>query len=190
MIAEISSRRYFKDGARKYVVKTVGLTKNRVTTMGGIKILPDLTVEDVTEEGAGLLILPGGDTWLDPIHAPIFPLVRKFLQAEIPVAAICGATIGLAANGFLDDRAHTSNDLNYLKMCVPAYRGEALYVHKPAVYDRGLITAPGVASLDFAREILKTLDVFSPATLDAWYHLFQTHEAAYFFALMKSLPKT
>jgi putative intracellular protease/amidase len=143
----------------------------------------------MTAENVGLLILPGGDTWLDPIHAPIFPIVEAFLEKKIPVAAICGATIGLAANGLLDDRAHTSNDLGYLKMCVPAYRGEAHYVHEPAVRDGGLITASGVAPLEFAREILMKLDVMTPATLDAWYSLFRTHEAAHFFALMESLPK-
>jgi putative intracellular protease/amidase len=157
--------------------------------MGGIRILPDMTVADIMTKDAGLLVLPGGNTWLDPIHAPIFPVVETFLEKNIPVAAICGATFGLAANRLLDDRAHTSNDLGYLKMCVPTYRGEARYVHEPVVYDRGLITASGIAPLEFAQEILKKLDVMTPATLDAWYHLYRTHEASHFFALMKSLPK-
>jgi putative intracellular protease/amidase len=188
-LAELRSGRYFKDRTLKYDIKTVGMNKDPVTTMGGVKILPDLTVSDMAADDAGLLILPGGDTWLEPIHAPIFPVVRTFLEKKIPVAAICGATISLAANGLLDDRAHTSNDLGYLKMCVPTYRGEARYVHEPAVCDRGLITASGVAPLEFTREILIKLDVMTPATLDAWYRLYRTHEAASFFALMESLPK-
>ncbi len=189
VLAELHSGRYFKDQALKYEVKTVGLNKNPVTTMGGVKIIPDLTVKDIIAEDAGLLLLPGGNTWLDPIHAPIFPVVKTLLEKNIPVAAICGATIGMAANGLLDDRAHTSNDLGYLKMCVPTYKGEARYVQEPVVYDRDLITASGVAPLEFAREILKKLDVMTPATLDAWYQLYRTHEAIHFFALMKSLPK-
>ncbi len=188
-LAELRSGRYFKDRALVYDIKTVGLNMDPVTTMGGIRILPDLTVADMVAEDAELLILPGGDTWLDPIHAPIFPVVREFLEKKILVAAICGATFGLAANGLLDDRAHTSNDPGYLKMCVPAYRGEARYVNEPAVCDGGLITAPGVAPLEFTREILMKLDVMNTATLDAWYRLFQTHEAAQFYALMESLPK-
>lgn len=188
-LAELRSGRYFKDRTLKYDVKTVGVNKDPVTTMGGVRILPDLTVADMTVDDAGLLLLPGGDTWLEPIHAPIYPIVRAFLENQIPVAAICGATIGLASNGLLDDRAHTSNDLGYLKMCAPTYRGEARYVHEPAVCDRGLITAPGVAPLEFAREILIQLGVMAPATLDAWYQLYRTHGAADFFALMASLPK-
>jgi putative intracellular protease/amidase len=188
-LAELRSGRYFKDQTLTYDVKTVGLTKNPVTTMGGIRILPDLTVAEINAEGAGLLILPGGNTWLDPIHAPIYPVVRSFLDRRIPVAAICGATFGLAANGLLDERSHTSNDLGYLKMCAPAYRGEARYVHKPAVCDRDLITASGIAPLEFAREIFTKLDVMAPATIESWYQLYRTHEPAHFFALMQSLPK-
>lgn len=189
LIAELQSGRYIKDRTLKYSVATAGLTRNPVTTMGGVKILPDLTLADLTAEEAALLILPGGDTWLEPLHAPVFQKVREFLEKDIPVAAICGATIGLGANGLLDHRRHTSNDLGFLKACCPAYAGEALYARKPAVCDGPLITASGVAPLEFAYETLKKLDVFSPATLDAWYKLFQTHEASYFYALMESLPK-
>lgn len=139
-------------------------------------------------QDAALLILPGGDTWLEPIHAQVFPIVREFLGRNIPVAAICGATLGLGANGLLDKYRHTSNDLGFLKACCPAYSGEALFIPKPAACDGPLITASGVAPLEFAYETLKKLDVFSPATIDAWYQLFKTHEPAHFYALMGSLP--
>lgn len=189
VISELHSGRYFKEKTLKYEVKTVGLTTNPITTMGGVKILPDLTIQKLTTHGAGLLILPGGDTWLEPLHTPVFPKVREFLAGHIPVAAICGATLGLAANGFLDDHKHTSNDLEYMKALCPTYSGESFYQHQPAVVDGDLVTASGVAALDFAYAILKKLEVFLPATLDAWYKLYQTHDAAYFFALMNSLPR-
>lgn len=189
VIAELRSGRYFKNKQLTFEVATVSLRKDPIVTMGGVKILPDLTISDMTTQDAALLILPGGNTWLEPMHAPIFTAVRKFLDAKIPVAAICGATIGLAANGLLDHRYHTSNDLNYLKAYCPSYKGEALYIQKLAVTDGELITASGVAPIEFTCEVLKKLDVFSPATLDAWYKLYQTHEATYFFALMESLPK-
>ena len=38
----------------------------------------------------------------------------EFLDAGVPVAAICGATAGLAAEGLLDDRRHTSNAAEFL----------------------------------------------------------------------------
>jgi putative intracellular protease/amidase len=189
VIAELHSGRYFKDRQLKFEVMTVSLTKDPIITMGGIKIIPGLTIEELTTQDAAVLILPGGNTWLEPIHAPIFTVVRKFLDAKIPIAAICGATIGLAANGLLDHSNHTSNDLNYLKACCPSYRGESRYIQKPAVTDGDMITASGVAPLEFTCEVLKKLDVFSPATIDAWYNLYKTYEARYYFALIESLPK-
>ena len=189
VIAELHSGRYFKDKTLKYEVKTVSITQEPITTMGGVKILPDLTIDDLMPPEAGILVLPGGDTWLEPLHTPIFNSVSKFLHAHIPVAAICGATVGLAAHGFLNNCQHTSNDRDYLKAICPTYGGESLSP-QPAVIDGDLITASGVAPLDFAYTILNKLGVFLPATLEAWYKLYQTHEATYFFALMASLPQT
>lgn len=187
LIAELHSGRYFKDRTLKYEVVTVSVDKNPVTTMGGVKVLPDLTLSELTADDAALLILPGGNTWMEPVHDPVFPKVREFLEKNIPVAAICGATIGLGAKGLLDRRHHTSNDLGFLKACCPTYAGDSMYVQKPSVCDGPLITASGVAPLEFAYETLKRLDVFSPATLDAWYKLYRTHEATHFFSLMESL---
>jgi hypothetical protein len=82
------------------------------------------------------------------------------------------------------------NDLAYLKASCPTYTGASCYLHQPSVCDGDLITASGLAALDFAYTILKRLDVFLPATLDAWYKLYQTYETPYFFALMNSLPPT
>jgi len=189
IIAELHSGRYFKDRTLKYDVKTVSVTQAPITTMGGVKILPDLTIDKLMTYEAGVLVLPGGDTWLEPLHAPIFNCVSEFLQAHIPVAAVCGATFGLAAHGFLNNLHHTSNDRDYLKAICPTYEGESFYLHEPAVIDGDLITASGVAPLDFAYTTLDKLEVFLPATLEAWYKLYQTHEATYFFALMASLPQ-
>jgi putative intracellular protease/amidase len=189
VIAELHSGRYFKDRTLNYDVKTVSVTPEPITTMGGLTILPDMTIDQVSVHDAGVLILPGGDTWLDARHDPVFNLVSALLQAHIPVAAICGATFGLAARGFLNDRRHTSNDRDYLKAICPPYEGEAHYLYQPAVVDGDLITATGIAPLDFAHAILDKLEVFHPETLEAWYQLYQTKEARYFFALMASLPQ-
>ena len=95
------------------------------------------------------------------------------------MAAICGATAGLARLGVLDDRQHTSNALAYLKG-VPEYAGSDRYVDEPVVIDRGLITAGGMSALDFARAIFETLDVYEHQTLEAWYQLNKTGQSAWF----------
>ena len=99
----------------------------------------------------------------------------------MPVAAICGATFGLARAGLLDERRHTSNAREYL--APSGYRGAALYRDEPAVTDRDLITASGVMPVDFARAIFARLEVFPPKVLDAWYGLHKTGEARSFHEL-------
>ncbi|SDX19139.1 hypothetical protein SAMN05444487_111148 [Marininema mesophilum] len=40
---------------------------------------------------------------------------------------------------------------------------------RPAVSSENLITASGVAPLEFTMEVLRKLDVFAPDTLHAWF---------------------
>jgi putative intracellular protease/amidase len=185
--AELNTGRYFAERGTRLELQTVSLSPEPVRTMGGLRILSDMLLEEIKAEGCAMLILPGGEGWLGPERAPAIEKTRSFLNAGIPVAAICGATIALAAAGLLDDRAHTSNDLGYLKAVCPAYRGEALYKTDAAVMDRDLITASGVAPLEFARLILECLGLSSPKTLDAWLGINQSHEPEYYYSLMKSI---
>jgi len=186
-IAELNSGRYFKNGSMKYTVKTISNSLEPIVTMGGMRVIPDTTVNEFKLDDAGLLILPGGNTWLETIHDPILEKAKECLHDDITVAAICGATFGLARAGLLNDRYHTSNDLDYLMSVCPNYAGSVFYRPEPAVSDRKLITAPGTAPIEFAYQILKSLDVISSQALEAWYQLNRTHEARYFFELMVSL---
>lgn len=95
----------------------------------------------------------------------------------------------MAQAGMLDNRPHTSNSLDYLKMVFPGYKGEVNFKQQPVVIDKNLITAASTAAVDFAYHIIDQLDVFSDQTLKAWYQLFQTHDPRHIFALMDSLPK-
>ena len=96
----------------------------------------------------------------------------------VPVAAICGATAGLARAGLLDRRRHTSNAASYLKGT--GYAGAELYVDAPAVCADGLITAGGMAPVEFAREIFAALALYEDEALEAWFQLYKTGNSAYF----------
>lgn len=85
------------------------------------------------------------------------------------MAAICGAIEALADRGYLDTRKHTSNNLEYTKLVCPNYKGEEFYESVSAVADGNLVTASGIAPLEFAMEVLKKMDVFAPDTLHSWY---------------------
>lgn len=189
LMAELNSGRYFKKDAAPLKVMTIGVNKEMVTTMGGLRIKPDISLDEWTLESTDLLILPGGNTWGEEIHQPILKKAGEALKLGAMVAAICGATVGLANSGYLDSRKHTSNDLAYMKKVCPHYKGEQFYEMGPAASDGNLVTASGAAPLEFAREVLKKLDVFSSDTLDSWYQLNKTHQREYFFKLMNSINK-
>ena len=187
LIAELNTGRFFRKGTAPVRVATVALTREPVTTMGGVRIVPDTTIAEVSAEGATLLILPGGDTWLKPIHAPVISLAQSFLSSGVPVAAICGATMSLANAEVLNSRKHTSNSVEILEQCCPGYQGKEHYREYATVTDGGLITAGGAASLEFAQAVLQQLNVFSPPTLQAWYEMHKTQNPECFYALIASL---
>lgn len=164
----------------RYRVQTVGIG-DRVTTAGGVTIVPDLSAEELDPAESAMLILPGGDVWDGAGVPEAVEKARAFLAAGVPVAAICGATAGLARGGLLDGVAHTSNAAEYLQ--ATGYGGAARYRDEPAVTDGNLITAPGTAPLEFAREIFRKLELYEPRVLDAWYALFKTGDPSAFYAL-------
>ena len=58
--AELHSGRFFKQDAPKVSLKTVGISKEPVTSMGGLTILPDCVVDDIAVSEETFLLLPGG----------------------------------------------------------------------------------------------------------------------------------
>ena len=166
----------------RYAVRTVGPTRRPVRTLGGITVVPDMALDELSPAESAMLILPGATAWEQGEHADAVARAREFLEAGVPVAAICGATAALAAHGVLDGRPHTSNAPEYLAM-VPGYAGAAHYVARPAVRDGDLITASATAPVDFAREIFARLVLYAPPVLGAWYALHTTGDASAFYAL-------
>jgi putative intracellular protease/amidase len=148
-----------------------------VITKGGLRVLPETTLDVLRPADSALLILPGADKWLTGDElAPFARTARAFLDAGVPVAAICGATAGLAREGLLDERAHTSAVPEYLAMT--GYAGGAHYRDADAVTDGDLITAGPTDPEAFAREIFARLGVYEPEVLDAWFRLFAHSDAS------------
>jgi len=167
----------------RYSVKTAGLSTEPVTTIGGITILPDTTFDELEPAQSAMLILSGGAGWEEGKYPNVIEKAKLFLAEGVPVAAICGATAGLARAGILDDKQHTSNAPDYLKAM--NYRGEVFYQNQPAVTDGNVITAGATAPIDFAYHIFKKLDLYNAQTLEAWYGLYKTGDPSYFFTLQK-----
>ncbi|MFI9506771.1 DJ-1/PfpI family protein [Nocardia sp. NPDC052566] len=174
-VAHINNRAWQREPGA-FQVRTVGLTLDPVVTMGGVRIVPDLAVADLAPEDSVMLILAGAETWMGEELVPFARKAREFVEAGVPVAGMCGATFGLAKEGLLDERRHTSNVAEYLQYS--GYAGGANYVDEPAVTDGDVITASGTAPFDFAREVLGRLGVYESHVLDGWYRLYANSDPA------------
>ena len=187
LLAELNSKRYFLPSKKDLEIIIVSNDKNTKTSMGGFKSTPDITVKELDFSDEDFLLLPGADRWLENENEEILIKSRELIDNDMNVAAICGATFGLAKHCALDSKLHTSTDKEYLKMLCPEYRGEEYYQDAVVVNNRRLITASGIAPVEFSYEILRNLKVFSDETLNNWYGLYDKKEAKYFYGLMKSL---
>ncbi|MEV0590167.1 DJ-1/PfpI family protein [Nonomuraea cavernae] len=181
--AHLRSGRFHREPGG-YELVTVALTAEPITTMGGLRVTPDLTLDRLDPAGSALLILAGADLWDQGDElAPFARKAREFLDAGVPVAAICGATAGLAREGLLDDRDHTSAVVHYLA-AQDGYAGAGRYLDEDAVTGGDLITAGPTEPVAFAREILRRLDVCRPDVLDAWFRLHSRSDASAYEVLM------
>jgi putative intracellular protease/amidase len=157
----------------KVPVRTVGFDESEVMSMAGLRILPDTTLGDVDIADVALFMLPGGDMWeaeypRDAVDNALANLARH----RIPIAGICAATIPLARAGLFANRRHTSNGRDYLLKHVPSYAGSDSYVEAGAIRDKGVVSATGLAALDFAREVFAELDAFTDAEIKEWYDMY------------------
>ena len=159
--------------------------QSEVTTAGRLRLRTDGDIGEVDADQVALLVLPGADTWFDG-QERVLELARTLAERGTPVAAICGATYGLARAGLLDTRRHTSNALDFLESS--GYAGAEHYVHERVVDDQNVITAPASAPVDFSAAIFRRIGLFPPAITDAWYGLYTTGERRYYDALVGAEP--
>lgn len=159
----------------KFRVECVGLTSEPVRSMGGLTVLPSKTISEVDASDVAVFILPGGDRWETvPIESELEIRLKQIDDANVPIGAICAATVAISRIGLLRGRRHTSNGLDYLRSHVPDYSEAGNYIDAPAVRDRKLITASGLADVEFARELFEELDVLTPEDRSLWAQIFRS----------------
>lgn len=173
--------------APKYQLRTVANSKKPIKTAGGMTLIPDCTFDQIVKDDIAALLLPGADTWLEKEQEPVLKLSADLISNGILVAAICGATLGLADIGILNTHFHTSNALFFLTELSKNYKGKAFYKEDVAVTDRNLVTASSAGGLLWARRIFEHLELYPSKTIEAWYHYFATGDVKYYGELMDSL---
>lgn len=174
---EMSYVAAFLNISDKYITKIVSVSEGVTRSIGGLNVLPDYTFKNIPEIFYGLILI-GGNSWRKPLNENVIPIMEKALTMDIPIGAICDATVFMGANGWLNDIKHTSNDLNNLKAYAKDnYHNETNYVLEQAVSDGKIVTANGTASLEFAKEILALLEAYPEERIN---QLYDFHKLGYY----------
>jgi putative intracellular protease/amidase len=181
LLAELRSGRFT---GTPFSVVTVAETSEPITTMAGMQTVPGMLLSDLEPSKSDLLVMAGAAMW-DAGGGQAFATVAgRFLDAGVPVAAICGATAGLARAGLLDERDHTSASAEYL--LATGYAGGDRYIDERAVVDGQLITAGPQSPVQFARATLGCLGLMSDQALQAYEDLFHSADVSAFPVLMQA----
>jgi putative intracellular protease/amidase len=183
LLVELHTGRY--TGTRFDVV-AVAEANGSITTMGGLRVSPDMLLDDLDPMSSDLLILPGAEIWDAGGGGDFAAAAARFLDVGVPVAAICGATAGLARAGLLDGRKHTSSAREYL--AATGYAGGDHYIDERVVVDDDLITAGPQSPVQFARATMARLGLASTRTLEAYEALFDRGDLTAFPVLMEGQP--
>jgi putative intracellular protease/amidase len=165
-----------------WTVVTVGESLEPVVTMGGMRVVPDVTIADVEPDVGDLLVLAGSAHWDVGGGDAFAKLAARFLEASVPVAAICGATAGLARAGLLDERKHTSAAKEYLQ--ATGYDGVGNYVDERAVVGGDVVTAGPDSPVQFAAAVLRRLELADERKLDAYEGVFHRADPAAYAQLV------
>jgi putative intracellular protease/amidase len=157
----------------KYDVLAVGRSREAVVTMAGLKVMPDLTTDEVDLRETSIFIMPGGDSWEKSPDHELDQLLRRLHAENVLIGALCAATLEIARAGLTTGVRHTSNAKSYLKKMVPHYKDDDFYVQDLAVTDRKIITASGLGSVEFAREVIRELNLYNQTDALIWFEMFK-----------------
>lgn len=149
----------------------------QVTSAGGLKVVPDLAVEEIDIGKVDALLVNGGRIWSTPDAPDLSEVLTAAHSAGKTVGGICDGVMALARAGLLDSVRHTANGPESLPDT--GYGGAAHYVGSPrAVLDRRIVTAPGTAPVSFMGAVLESLGLRN-GDLDFYLGLYAAeHQAA------------
>ena len=185
LTTQIAGAEQLKPG--RFRLLLVGDGREPVRTLGNLPLAPEAdldALQALADDGSlAALVVPGGNHCAAG-HERLIEVVGHLVDQEIPVAAICGATLLLARAGFLDERRHTSNAASFLD--ASGYRGGVHYVEAPVVTDRGVTTASGIHAVPFTAEIMRITGLAPRAMADSWEQLYLNGRERDYMALMEA----
>jgi putative intracellular protease/amidase len=148
-----------------YRVVYIAYDKSPVISAGGLKIIPDKTVSEIsTINDVDGILIPGGGTRI--LKPELEDLVKKLNNEKKLIAAICAGPEFLAKMGILKGIKYTtskeSKQYEEENEIDPFPRDT--YVDARVIKDENIITAKGFAFTDFALEIWDWFNLYEYET--------------------------
>lgn len=138
-----------------WTVQAAGIGAAPIVASRGVRLVPDLTWEELRLDEFDGMVLPGGGEGAANLaaHSGVLDALKRFHAAGKLVAAICAAPTVLHKAGILDGRRATS---------FPSFRNKLAgtrYLEDRVVVDGNVITSrgPGTA-FEFALAIIRYVD--------------------------------
>lgn len=160
------------DAGKKII--TISYEDKIIEGRSGFLYKPSKLITDVIYEDVEGLIIPGG--WYGNTKPELIELINNLNSKGKLISAICGAgTVFLAKAGILKNVKYTSPIKEWTQKHIEVF-GEKdpfpreNYVYERVVRDGNIITAQGIAFIDFAIEICD------------WFNLFENQEERNNFA--------
>lgn len=137
-------------------VVVAGLREGPVRGSRHTVLVPDTTLEKVSEDAFDMIVLPGGQPGTDNLNADkrLHAILRRVYADGKIIAAICAAPKVLAAAGLLEGKRVTSFPGALDGLNVPGM----VFMDTPVIKDGRIITSrgPGVA-IEFALVLIEVL---------------------------------
>lgn len=147
---------------------TIAYEDKMIKSRSGLLYRPLRLVTDVLNEDVEGLIICGG--WYGDTRPELIQLINNLNSKKKLIGAICGAgTVFLAKSGILNNVKYTTPVVEWSEKHIKVF-GEKdpfpreNFVEKRVVRDKNIITAQGIAFIDFAIEICD------------WFNLFENQE--------------
>lgn len=140
----------------KIEVVTASLNDEPVVASRGVRLIPDISIDDAIDQNFDMIVLPGGLPGAEHLDNDprIKSLLKKMANDEKYTAAICAAPKVLANAGILTNKKATSYPGFLENLDLP----DTELKTDPVVIDGNVITSrgPGTA-MDFALTLIETL---------------------------------
>jgi 4-methyl-5(b-hydroxyethyl)-thiazole monophosphate biosynthesis len=135
-------------------VVVAGLEEGPVTASRGVRLIPDMTLDEALKQDYDMVALPGGLPGSDHLAADqrLTSRLRSMNESGRYVGAICAAPKVLARSGILEGKNATAYPGALQAEDHPNITGDAVTKDGTVITSRGVGTA-----MDFALEIIEAL---------------------------------